>query len=112
MICSFCGLGTPRRQRFVSGFAGYAICDQCIELMVSMRTGAFPPPGVELVPGQLRQLEDDDPERLTRRFAAIVCRFCGRTGPAAVNGGVAGSTPDAFICADCVERTAAELIAE
>lgn len=97
--------------RFLRGLAGHAICDRCVQLMVSMRTGRFPPPRVATTPGVLRRLEGDEAKQTRKKFAEIVCRFCGRGRAVLKPGGVAGSTPDTFICPDCIQRAEAELLA-
>jgi hypothetical protein len=114
VLCSFCGLGPPRRERFINGLAGYAICANCVQLMTSMQRGQFPPPGVRRLRGRkaaTRRLEGEEAERARQIFADIVCRFCGRRRAEFGSGGVAGSTPATFICPDCIRRAEAELLA-
>ncbi len=110
MTCSFCGLGPPRRERFMAGMQEYAICDGCTRLMTSLIRGEPPPAEVVTRPGVDARLEGADEGQLRRRFAQIVCRFCGRGRAELKPGGVAGPTPETFICPDCIVQAQAELL--
>jgi len=77
--------------------------------MASMKSGQFPPPGVTTLPGTFRRL--DEAEQMRQRFAQIVCGFCRRARAELKPGGVAGPTPEIFICPDCIDRAKEELLA-
>jgi hypothetical protein len=105
VVCSFCQLDASRSQGFMPGLSGYVICDRCVALMTRITVPAHDPrvPGPQVV-GSSRRLEGAEAGEMRGRFAAIVCRFCGRSRGEFGPGGFAGQTPETFICAECLQR--------